>query len=397
MRDEPVRVLELRTVRGTGGGPEKTILLGTELTDRARYEITVCYIRDARDEVFHIDRRATQHAVDYVEVLERHSFDRSVWAQLKRLVRARRIDIVHAHDYKTDLLALLLGRTERIIPLATAHGWTGNTLRERAVYYPLDRWILARFPLVIAVSSEIGRRLVDAGAAPGKVVVVLNGIDPLKFRRRPELVAAARNTFGFAPDDVAIGAIGRLEPQKNFASLIGAFAAVRQQVPAARLAIAGDGTLREPLRQQITGAGLDGVCRLLGQVDDVPLLHHALDLFVQSSVYEGTPNAVLEAMAMETAIVATDAGGTAELARHGLESLVVPIDSTAALAQAMRDALQDPEGRRRRIQAARARVEGELSFAGRVRKVEAIYDGLTAHLTHLTTRQSKATDPCATR
>src|SRR5438552_6314370 len=99
---DPIQVLELRSVFGTGGGPEKTILLGAARTDPRRFAVTVCYIRDDRDTVFNIDRTAAALGVDYVELRERHSFDRSLWPKLRALVRERRIQIVHAHDYKTN-------------------------------------------------------------------------------------------------------------------------------------------------------------------------------------------------------------------------------------------------------------------------------------------------------
>src|SRR5262245_58047416 len=99
----PVRVLELRSVRGTGGGPEKTILMGAAMADPRSVHVTVCYLRDRRDEVFSIDARARHAHVDYVEVIERHSFDPGVWPQLKALIADRRIDLLHAHDYKTNL------------------------------------------------------------------------------------------------------------------------------------------------------------------------------------------------------------------------------------------------------------------------------------------------------
>ena len=136
MSREPLRILELRTVRGTGGGPEKTILLGTARTDAAHYAITVCYVRDERDAVFHIDRRAQDLPVDYVEVRERNSFDPHIWSQLTALIATRRIEIVHSHDYKTDLLAWLIAKRRGIVAMATAHGWTGHSARERWVYYP---------------------------------------------------------------------------------------------------------------------------------------------------------------------------------------------------------------------------------------------------------------------
>src|SRR5689334_16405599 len=76
---KPVRVLELRSVRGTGGGPEKTILLSAAMADPASTSVTVCYLRDRRDGVFAIHERAQSAQVDYVEVPERHSFDPGVW------------------------------------------------------------------------------------------------------------------------------------------------------------------------------------------------------------------------------------------------------------------------------------------------------------------------------
>src|SRR5262245_33082990 len=115
----PVRVLELRSVRGSGGGPEKTIFTGAARTDRSRYAVTVCYLRDDRDIDFGPAKAAATLDINYVEVREKHSFDPGIWSRLRRLVRERRIDIVHAHDYKTDLIAWLLAKTDNVIPLAT--------------------------------------------------------------------------------------------------------------------------------------------------------------------------------------------------------------------------------------------------------------------------------------
>lgn len=373
---EPVRILELRSVWGTGGGPEKTILLGAAQADRARYEVTVCYVRDERDPVFGIDQRAGALPVRYVELREKHSLDPGIWPRLRALVREHRIDIVHAHEYKTDALTWLLARVEPVIPLSTAHGWTGHSWKERRVYYPADRWLLARYPRVIAVSSQIRDVLVAAGARPGRIDVVLNSIDPLKFRRDRARDAAARASLGLPGEAVVIGAVGRLEPQKNFALLIDVFARLAAGFPAAMLVIAGDGSLRDDLARRAAATGLGDRLRLLGHCDDIQQVHHALDAFVQSSDYEGTPNAVLEAMAFENPIVATAAGGTAEVARDGEHALIVPCGDGDALDRAMRAVLQAPEAARARAQAARARVEGELSFQERMRRVESIYDQL---------------------
>lgn len=373
-----ISVLELRSVRGTGGGPEKTILFGAELRERERIDVTVCYLRDLRDGVFAIDARARGMDVDYVEASERHSFDPRVWSTLKNLVETRRIDIVHSHDYKTDLLALMLSWSTGVIPLGTAHGWTGDSLRERLLYYPIGRRLLSRFPRVIAVSTDIKNELVRSGAAPDRVTVLLNGIDPSTFRRDVESVPAVREELGFGRHEMVIGSVGRLEPQKRFDLLMEAFAQLSRTFEQLRLVIVGDGSLREELTRLAERLQLGPRCRLLGHREDISRLHHAFDLFVQSSTYEGTPNAVLEAMALETPLVATDVGGTSELVTPDVHGLIVPPGSVAALHAAVERILADPEAAHRRAAAARQRIEVELSFEARTRRLEAIYFQLIA-------------------
>jgi glycosyltransferase involved in cell wall biosynthesis len=372
----PIRVLELRSVRGTGGGPEKTILLGAARSDPQRVQTTVCYLRDSRDEIFSIDARARELGVEYFEIRESHSFDLSAWFAIRRIVRDRHIDIVHAHEYKTDLIAAYLGRTTEAIPLATAHGWTGHSGRERFVYYPADRLLLSTFPALIAVSSEIRAALIRAGAPPERVTTVLNGIDPQAFRRNRSQEVEARRALGFERDTVVIGSVGRLEPQKRFDLLIEAVARLGTARPALRLVIAGDGSLRHELEARARQWLPRGSYRFLGHCSDIAGLHHAFDVFVQSSDYEGTPNAVLEAMALETPVVATDAGGTAEVIEHGVHGLITPRGDVTALTTAIHRMLGDPEMMAGWAAAARRRVEQRLSFDGRMRSVERIYEQL---------------------
>jgi glycosyltransferase involved in cell wall biosynthesis len=374
----PIRVLELRSVWGTGGGPDKTILSGAALKGSADIETTVCYIRDARDRVFSIDRRAKDLGIDYAEVVERHSFDPAVWSQLRTFVRQRGIHIVHAHDHKTDFLTWLLAKAEPIIPLSTAHGFAGESFREK-VYYAVEKRLLARFPHVIAVSRPIRDELLRTGSRPERVTVINNAIDPRVFARARQREAEARRNYGYASDDIIIGAVGRLESEKRFDLLIEAFAIVSRRQPRVRLAIVGEGSCRPALEAHMARLGVADRCRLLGHQGDVISMHHVFDLFVQSSTREGTPNAVLEAMALETPIVATDVGGTAELVTHGVHGLLVRPGSAAPLAESIETALSDRRASSVLAAAARRRIETELSFERRMQKVESIYQTLAAN------------------
>ncbi len=245
--------------------------------------------------------------------------------------------------------------------------------RERWVYYPLDKRVLARFPKAIAVSSDVRNELLNHGAHPDNVRVVLNGIDPVMFRRDASRQPAVRRALGLRESDLVIGAVGRLEPQKRFDLLIDAFAALRSQYPHACLVIAGDGSLRAAVQAQVERLSLSDACHLLGHRTDIADVHHAFDLFVQSSDYEGTPNAVLEAMALESPAIATSAGGTEEILRDGVDGVIVAKGSARVLQDAIASALSDPGGTRERARSARRRVETVLSFEARMRAVEAIY------------------------
>ena len=376
--ERPVRILELRTVRGTGGGPEKTILHGTAMTNPDRFAITVCYVRDERDDVFRIDEWAASLGVAYVEIRERHSLDWRIWPTLRRLVLEARIDIVHAHDYKTDLLAWLLARATPAVAMATAHGWSGHSAREERVYYPADRWILGRLARVVAVSDEIRETLLAAGARPERVETIPNGIDAVRFRCDPARVAAMRAALGISPGDVVIGSAGRLGPEKRFDLLLQAFARLWPEDPRLRVVIAGDGERRHDLQRLAASLQVASRVQWLGHRTDIIDLHHAFDVFVLCSDHEGSPNAILEAMALETPVVATRVGATPEMARHGEHALLVEPGRPDALAAAIAATLRDPDATRQRVAAARHRAENELSFARRLTRVEAVYDAIMA-------------------
>jgi glycosyltransferase involved in cell wall biosynthesis len=373
----PVRVLELRSVWGTGGGPEKTILLGARPLAGSSTRVTVCYIRDARDRVFSIDRRARELGVDYAEIVERHSLDPGVWPMLRKLVQRRGITIIHSHDYKTNLLAWALSAFEPIVPLATAHGWVSRIPRQR-VYYAFEKRLLRRFPRVIAVSADIKTELVRTGSRAERVTVIPNGIECGAFLRKPSEHESARHDLGFTPDDLVIGAVGRLEDEKRFDLLMDAVARLRAQWPQLRLAIIGDGACRLALERTRNQLSLESTCHLLGHRSDVAHLHNAFDVFVQSSDREGTPNSVLEAMALETPIVATNVGGTSGIVDDGIHGLLVRAGDAKALASAIERVLLDREAAQVRAQAARRRVETELSFEARMARLDLIYQELAA-------------------
>jgi glycosyltransferase involved in cell wall biosynthesis len=186
-----------------------------------------------------------------------------------------------------------------------------------------------------------------------------------------------RRELGLPENALVLGAVGRAEPQKRFDLLLDTFATLAVDRPRLHLVIAGDGSRLTALRRQAEGLGpLSTRVHLLGHRTDIPRVHHAFDVFVQSSDYEGTPNAVLEAMALESPLVATRAGGTEEIAFDGVHGRLVACGDGDGLASAIAELTDDRGKAAAFADAARRRVETDLSFATRVAKVERIYEEL---------------------
>ncbi|RIK74266.1 MAG: hypothetical protein DCC67_16820 [Planctomycetota bacterium] len=369
----PIRVMVIRSITGAGGGADKIILRTAAIGARRGLQMTLCAIHGRRDREFDLPQRAARAGAELIAIAQRWPGDPRVFARLDQVAREGSFDVIDSHDYKANFYALRLRRRYGVPIVSTAHGYTGNSLRERGLYYPLDKRNLRRFDAVIGVSSDLCEELARCGVARSRLSVVLNGVDAQRYRCDDSIRAEVRRRLGVGEQDVLIGSAGRVERQKRFDLLIDAFAGLAARRPQLRLVIAGAGSLLESLRARAARLGLGDRCRLIGHHGNMLRLYQAFDLFVQSSEYEGTPTVLVEAMAMQIPIVATDVGGTTELARPAEDALIVPPHDVGALAAAIELALSDPIETSKRVARARQRTEQELSLDHRTHRLIEIY------------------------
>jgi len=276
--------------------------------------------------------------------------------RIARLIRRRGVRIVHGTDFVTNFLGLLAARLAgaRMVVNRVDLG------HERPGFGPLrrrvEKLVSARADVVCANAEAVARLCISQeGCSPERVVVVRNGID---LRRFDEL--AARAAEGPVPEGGPIVAVvANLWPVKNHRSLIEAAALVQRRIPDVRFALVGDGPERDHLQRLIGELGVRDAVHLLGTRYDVPAILARSSAFCLPSRAEGLSNAIMEAMAAALPVVATDAGGNAELVRHGSTGFVVPIGDAASMAARLVDVLSDPRlarqmGRRGRAVADRA-------------------------------------------
>jgi glycosyltransferase involved in cell wall biosynthesis len=244
----------------------------------------------------------------------------------------------------------------------------------------VDRWSCRRVTCFLALSEKLARELAARLAiAAGRVRAIANGVDLDAADR--SLAAArptARQVFGLLPTDIALAGVGRLHPQKGLGHLLEAFRSLLQLQPTARLLLAGDGPERAALEATVRTFGLRDVVRFLGTISDPWPLFAAADVFVMSSLWEGMPNVLLEAMTAGLPSVTTAVGAIPEMVESGRESLVVPPANAGALAQALAALAAAPERRRRMGALARQRVESAYRIETTVAQTMRLYDELLA-------------------
>jgi glycosyltransferase involved in cell wall biosynthesis len=368
-------VLHTRVVSATGGGPDKTILNSPRFLASAGYRLICAYMHPPGDQGFEgIREKARICGANLIGVPDRGAFDLRVVRDMLRICRAERVDIWHAHDYKSNLLGLLLRPLWPMRLVTTVHGWVQFTPKLKW-YYAADRRSLRHYERVICVSDDLQERCREAGVNGSRCVVVQNAIDCDEFARR-ETVAEAKQRLGLPVDRLLVGAVGRLSDEKGFDRLILATDQLLARGVDAQLCILGEGGARGELENLIARLGRQDRMRLVGYQSNTIDWYQAMDVFVLSSLREGTPNVVLEAMALEVPLVATRIAGVPKLIENGVNGLLVDPDDVQGLAQTLQDLLSDAAMRKRLAAAGRQTVETKYSFALRMQRIRAVYDEL---------------------
>ena len=278
-------------------------------------------------------------------------------ARLRRL--GRRADVLHAHGLRAGALAALAlgrhrrGRTRLVV---TLHNLTVGGRLTTLVGDRLERLIARRADLVLAVSPDLAERAQDLGT-PHVELAIIPAVPPQQ-PAEPGASDAAAAEDAWPRSGARLLTVARLAPQKGLPLLLEAAAILSREVDAGRLtaftwALAGDGPGREQAAERIAAEQLPVI--LLGRRSDAPALMEVADVVVQTSLWEGQPLTIQEALRAGTAIVATDVGGTAVTARGGAV-LVAP--QAQAIAEALRTLLSDPEARTRAAERAQAAARG---------------------------------------
>jgi glycosyltransferase involved in cell wall biosynthesis len=331
-------------------------------------ELTVIVLNERR---LARELRAAGLSVQVVDE-SRHSFLQIANA-IRKILAQHPPDILHAHRYKENLLAFLVSRFyPSVCLIATQHGlpethdhsvsWSGR-LKSKVNFFVLYRF----FQKVVAVSEDIRTFFVnDLGFVAAHVAVIHNGIEV------PPVVSGKAEG-----DSFVIGSSGRLFPVKDYPLMI-RIAQKLANMGEICFVLAGDGPERGTLEKTIDESGLAARFVLMGHLEDMDSFYQGLDLYLNTSVHEGIPMTILEAMAWGLPVVAPSVGGIPEVIKDGVEGFLLSDRDPAQFAEKCRQLQRDAGLHERMGRAARNKVQSAFSAGAMAQQYEQIYRDLAA-------------------
>jgi glycosyltransferase involved in cell wall biosynthesis len=299
----------------------------------------------------------------------RSPYDARAVRALRDHLRRESVDVVCSHDYRTSVLVFLAIRGTRARWIAFSRGVTHENLKVRA-FHATSTALLRAAHAVVAVSAGEAERLRRARVPAKKIAVVHNAVPLAAFDAIEARDLRAEN--GFGADDVICVSVGRFSPEKGQDLLVSAAADALVRVPTLRFLVYGDGPDLARVRSRAAALGLESRVRFPGHVLDAVARIKGADLLVHPSLSEGLPNAILEAMAVGTPVVATAVGGVPELIEDGVTGVAVPAEAPA-LANAIVWAAAHAAHRTQMAAVARSLVRRDFTFENQAAALRRLY------------------------
>ena len=354
------------------GGSQTHLLEVLKLLDRTRFDPMLCCL--SGEGRLLDDARALGVRVVDGHVRSGFKSPRLIPSLMKLawLFRQERAHIVHNYLLRANAVGSVAARLAGVpIVLASkrgCHEMKGWELRGAQLGNRLSDCVTTNADAVREFVHE------DESCALEKMVVIPSGIDTDRFQ--PLGGVGYKERLGLNPDRPVVGIVTRMRVRKGVEEFLDAMVQVRQEHPGAQVVFVGEVELDRELQARADAGGLTPDLHLLGRRSDMPEVMAAFDLFVLSSHDEGMSNAILEAMAMEKAVVATDVGGTREVVQEGVTGRLVPPKEVAPLARAIADVLLDPEMMTEMGKIGRRVVVDGFSSRSMVRQMEQLYTRL---------------------
>lgn len=270
------------------------------------------------------------------------SFDVSLLSNLLRLIKKENIGLIHSHLFDTNFYSCIAAKMMNIPHIATEHGDIHLATRKMNIKRFIKAKVMSIFSdKIIFVSKFTRDKFLRIAKVPKKkAIVVYNGIDLNKYEDQID-IQKKRAEIGINQDEFVIGNVGSLYPVKGQTYLLKAARNVISEIPSAKFLFIGKGGLKNILKEEAEHLGIENSVKFLGFREDIKELLKVMNVFVLSSLSEGLPLSLIEAMASKVPVVATNVGGIPEVVDDGMNGFLIPPAEPEAMAIKIKSLLKD--------------------------------------------------------
>ena len=331
-----IKVLHMIETSEPGGAETVLANVASRLDKKRFVSETILLERDW------LDKKLGELGVSYRVIPNERSYDPSFLWKIVKLIRNEGFNIIHAHEFMMTVYGSVIGRMAGVPMIGTMHG--KNYYPDKASRRHFLRLALTMSSRLVAVSKDLEQFIGDTIGASGhrKLTTLYNGIDVYKYDHITNTESLRKELS--IPPQASIGiTVGALFKVKGLTHLLDALAGLKLSPGAFCMLIVGDGDQAEPLKAQAKELGLTDIVRFTGFRDDVPELLSLADFYVCSSLSEGLSLAIMEAMAVGKAVVATEVGGNPELIANEVNGFLVPSAKPQELGQRMQKCIANGE------------------------------------------------------
>jgi glycosyltransferase involved in cell wall biosynthesis len=375
--DKPVRILHV-TATTTGGIGLLLLSLAKHL-DKKKFDVTVAfgpgYMLDEEffKEGISVYTISTSRKIDPFSIVKG-------FFQIYRLIKEKRFDIVHSHTSVGGLIGRIAGKLAGVsVVIWSIHGFASHEGQNRfkKYFFLLIEKLLDKFTdHYVAVSEALKKEgIQNRILTSNKITVIHNGIELRNFNKNFNVIQKKKE-LGIEMSRTIIGTVTRFEPQKAIHDFLVAVSYVKKTYPDIKVVIAGDGPLRREIEKLINDLKLNDNITLLGWRNDVPEILAVLDIFCQSSLWEGCPMVLLEAMAVGKPIIATNVGGVKEIVEDDNTGILVPPADPKAMGDAIVKLMNNKEKTMKMGMNGRRRAESFFNVDLMLIKYERLYQEL---------------------
>ena len=378
-----MRILLLNTQMEPAGAQKALMILAQGLQRRGHHVVVVTMY----DSGNYLPYFKEIYGIDIINLRMRShvGFGRKVFHYLKglrsiyKIMREEKIDVLQAFSAYSNIIGPLVALVARVPVRATSQRVTLRNTSSRQIIY--DRVLTNSFIVQQMTAVSEGTRqfcIREEGIRPEKVTTIYNGIDPASYDHplSDEQIIEFKRSLGLDADSFVIITVARLRIQKGHSILLRAIPQILSAFPEAHFLFAGEGRHRPQLEQEIQMAGLEHHVHLLGIRYDIPQLLAISDLFVLPSLWEGLPNALLEAAAAGVPAIASRVDGCSELIVDGVTGILVPPGEPEPLAKAVISLLADPQKTAVWGSAAKRHVSAKFSIESNIDSYIYLYERL---------------------